>query len=111
MVNTRSQVNRENRTEQPEVDRFADDEDNIRVSDHYSGSYFSENDEETMKSIERGIERFRIEQRLQEMNKQIEELTSMVRALTEKMTNSRNENDQDARNIGTSYRSDNHLSS
>ena len=33
------------------------------------------------------------------MNRQIDELTSMVRALTEKVTNGREENGQNVRNI------------
>ena len=59
-----------------------------------------------MKSLERKHEKDKIEQRFQEMNKEIVELTSMVKAVTEKMTNSKKENDQNVRNIGTSLRSD-----
>ena len=40
------------------------------------------------------------------MNKQIGELTSMVRALTEKVTNSREENDPNVRNFRTFPHSD-----
>ena len=57
-----------------------------------------------MRSLEGDHEMFRIEQRFLEMNKQIGELTSMMRALTEKMTNSREKNEQNARNIETSLR-------
>ena len=106
MVNTRSQVKRENRTEIPDVDGFIDDDDNISVADHYSGSYFNDNDEETMRSLERDHERLRIEQWFLEMNKQIGELRSTMRALSEKVRNSRQENDQNVHSIGTSPRSD-----
>ena len=57
MVNTRSQVNRENRIEQAEVGRFTDDEDNVTVADHYKESLFIENDGGTMRSLERERER------------------------------------------------------
>ena len=53
MVNTRSQIERENRNEQSEVDRLADDDDDISVADHYSGRFFNENHEETMRSLEK----------------------------------------------------------
>ena len=108
MVNNRSQNIREIQNEQSVVNGFVDDEDKISVSDHYSGSCFNDNDGETMRSLERDHERFRIEQRFPEMNKQIEELTSIVRALTEKVTNSREEKDQNVHNLGTSPRSDNY---
>ena len=41
-----------------------------------------------------------------EMNRQISELTSIVRALTDKMSNSREENYRDVHNSETSVRSD-----
>ena len=66
MVNTRSQVNRESRSEQAEVDRFAGDDANSSVADHYSRSYTHENDGKTMRSLEREHERLRIEQRFLE---------------------------------------------
>ena len=49
MVNTRSQVLRENKIEHSEKDRFTDDDDNVSVADHYRESYFGENDGETMR--------------------------------------------------------------
>ena len=106
MVNTRSQINREIPSEQSVADGFVDDEDNTSVADHYSRSYFNEKDEETMRSQETDHETFRIEQRFLEINQQISELTSVVRALTEKVTNSREENIQNVHNFGTSMRSD-----
>ena len=48
MVNTRSQNNREIQNEQPVVDGFVDDEDNVSVADHYPGNYFNEDGEEAM---------------------------------------------------------------
>ena len=84
MANTRSQVLSENRVEQPEDDSFSDNDDNVSVADHYHESYFGENDEETMRLMKRDHERLRIEQRFIYMNRQIGELTSIVRALTEK---------------------------
>ena len=49
MVNTKSQANGENRIEQTEFDRLADDDDNVSVDDHYSGNYFQENNSESKK--------------------------------------------------------------
>ena len=106
MVNTRSQILRENRVEQTEEDRYPDNEDNISVADHYSGSYFNDYNDEAMRSQERDHERSRIEQRFLEMTKQIGELTSMVRALTEKVANSREESDPNVRNFRTLPHSD-----
>ena len=59
-----------------------------------------------MRSRKRVHERLSIEQRFLEMNKHIGELTSMVRALTVKGTNSREEDDQKVYKFGTSVRSD-----
>ena len=105
MVKTRSQVLRENRVEQTEEDRYSDNEDNISVADHYTRSYFNVYDDEALRSQERDHERYRIEQRFLEIG----ELTSMVRALTEKVTNSREESDPNVRNFTTLPHSDSHL--
>ena len=85
MVNTRSQVHRENRIEQAEIDGFTDDDDNVRVADDYQESYFSENDGESMRSHEK----LRIEQRFLDMNRQIGVLSSNVSVLTSKISNSK----------------------
>ena len=82
------------------------DDDKIGVADQYSGSYFNENDKVTMRSHERDHGRLCIEHGFLEMNKQIGELRRMVRAHTVKGTNSREENDQNVHNVGTSMRSD-----
>ena len=79
MVNIRSQVLIENRVEQSEDDRFSDNDDNVSVADHYRERYFGENDDDTMRSMERDRERLRTEQRFIVMNRQIGELTSIVR--------------------------------
>ena len=47
--------NRESRIELTEMDLFADDNDTVSVEDHYSGSYFLENIEETMRSLEKNM--------------------------------------------------------
>ena len=102
MVNTKSQVHRDNRIEQSEADSFTDDDDN--VADHYQERCFNENDGETMRSLERDHERLRIEQRFLDMNRQIGTLTSIVKALTEKMSNSKEGNSQDVLNSEMSTR-------
>ena len=57
-MNTRSQILRENRIELAEDDRLSDNDDNVSVADHYYESYTGENDDETMRSVERDHERF-----------------------------------------------------
>ena len=105
MVTTRSQSNRDNRIERTEMDTFSDDDDNISVADLYSRN-LQENNEEAMHSQERYHERHRIKPKFLDMNRQIGELTSMVRARTEKISNGREENGQNVRNIEMSLRSD-----
>ena len=106
MVNTRSRYNRESRIEQPEIDRHSDVDDDMSVADHYIENNFNDDIENDVRSIERDHEKHRIEQHFLEMNRQIGELTSIVRALTDKITNSREENGKDVLNPGTSTRSD-----
>ena len=95
MVNTRSRYSRESRIEQSGIDRCSDEDDNMSVTVHC-----------TEDNIERDHEKHRIEQRFLEMNRQIGELASIVRALTDKLTNSREENGRDVLNSETSTRSD-----
>ena len=59
-----------------------------------------------MREIERDHENHRFEQRFLEMNRQIGELTSIVRALTGRLSNGREENNRDVLNSETSARSD-----
>ena len=63
-----------------------------------------------MRSLERDYERLKIEQRFIDMNRQIGELTSIVKALTEKILNSKEGNNQDVLNTDASYRSDSVIS-
>ena len=48
------------------------------MADHYPGSYFNDQNDESLRQQERDHERYRIEQRFMGMNRQIGELTSMV---------------------------------
>ena len=59
-----------------------------------------------MRSLERDHKSLTKEQRFLDMNRQIREVTSIVKALTEKMTNYREENDQNDHNFRMSPRSD-----
>ena len=106
MISTRSQTLRENRIEQSEYNRLSDNDDNVSIPDHYRESYFDENDGETMRSMERDHERLRIEQRFIDMNRQIGELISSVRALTQKISTSKEGNHQVVLSSETSTRSD-----
>ena len=106
MVNTRSRYNRKSRIEQPEIDRHSDEDDDMSVADHYIENNFNDDIENDVRSIEKDHEKHRIEQRFLEMNRQIGELTSIVRALTDKITNSREDNGRDVLSPETSTRSD-----
>ena len=78
----------------------------MSVADHFAENIDGNEDLNGMREIERDHEKHRIEQRFMEMNRQISELTSIVRALTDKMSNSREENYRDVHNSETSVRSD-----
>ena len=106
MVNTRSGFNRESRFSREESNEYSGDEDNMSVADHFAENINGNEDLNGMREIERDHEKHRIEQRFMEMNRQISELTSIVRALTDKMSNSREENYRDVHNSETSVRSD-----
>ena len=107
MVNTRSGFNRESRFSREETNEYSGDEDNMSVADHFAENVNGNEGLNDMREVERDHEKHRIEQRFMEMNRQISELTSIVRALTDKMSNSREENYRDAHNSETSVRSDN----
>ena len=106
MVNTRSRFNRENRIEQSGTSRYSDDEDNMSVADHFGENVLENETENDMREIERDHENHRFEQRFLEMNRQIGELISIVKALTDRLSNSREENNRDVLNSETSARSD-----
>ena len=106
MVNTRSQFGREYRVEQPTSNGYSDNEDNNSVADQYPGIYFNDQNDESLRQQDGDHEYSRIEQRFIEMNRQIGELTSMFRALTEKVSNSREESDPNVRNLWTLPHSD-----
>ena len=67
----------------------------------------SDEESDIEEDYHRDHERLRIEQRFTDMNKQIGELTIIVRALTEKISTSKEGNHQDVLNSETSTRSDN----
>ena len=106
MVNTRSGFNRGSRFSREETNEYSGDEDNMSVVDHFAENGNGNEDLNDMREVERDHEKHRIEQRFMEMNRQISELTSIVRALTDKMSNSREENYRDVHNSETSVRSD-----
>ena len=106
MVNTRSGFNRESRFSREETNEYSGDEDNMSVVDHFAENVNGNESLNDMREVERDHEKHRIEQRFMEMNRQIGELTSIVRALTDKISNSREENYRDAHNSETSVRSE-----
>ena len=105
MVKTRSRFNKENRIEQSGTSRYSDDDD-MSVADHFGENILENETEIDMREIERDHENHRFEQRFLEMNRQIGELSSIVKALTDRLSNSREENNRDVLNSETSARSD-----
>ena len=105
MVNTRSRFNRESRIEQSGTSSYSDNEDNMSVADHFGENVLGNEFENDMREIERDHENHRFEQRFLEMNRQIGELTNIVKALTDRLSNSREENNRDVPNPETSARS------
>ena len=59
-----------------------------------------------MRSQKKDHERLRMEQKFLDMNRQIGKLTTIVKALTEKISNSKEGNNQDVLNSDTSTHSD-----
>ena len=106
MVNTRSRFNRESRIEQSGTSSYSDNEDNMSFADHFGENILENETENDMREIERDHENHRFEQRILEMNRQIGEFTSIVKALTDRLSNSREENYRDVLNSETSARSD-----
>ena len=100
MVTTRAQSNRDSRIEQTETDTSSNDDSITKVTDFSSRTYFPENIEELCHLMHR------MEQRFLDTNRQIGELTRIMRAHTEKTSNGKEENGQNVRNIETSLRSD-----
>ena len=68
---------------------------------NYREGYFGENDDGTMTSMERDHEKLSIKQSLIGLSRQIGDLTSIVRALTEKSSSSKEGNHQDVLNSET----------
>ena len=95
MVITRSRTLERNQAEQ--VETFSDNGSNTNFSDLCSRNHLCEPNEETVQAHERDCERISMEQRLMDMNHQILELTSMVRALAEK--NAFSNREESAQNV------------
>ena len=89
MVIRRSQSNRNKRIEQAEMDTFSDEKSNASNSDLYTRSHFTETNEISTRTDERDHEEIKIIQRFMDVNREIGELTIMVRAVTEKISNNR----------------------
>ena len=93
MIN-RSQSATDNRTDRIEMEEYSDNDSNGSMPDPNPRNFNVGINEEQMINQERDHERIRIEQRFNDMKRQIEELTSLIRTLTETITSSsRDEND------------------
>ena len=100
MVITRSQIDRTNEKEQIKIITFSDNESNSSSRDIYSNTRFADDNE--MNNADQGSdhEKVSIEQQFIDMNCQIGEMTSIVKALTETMTDRREENGQNFQTLG-----------
>ena len=100
MIITRSQIDRTNEKEQTKITTFSENESNSSPRDLYSNTRFADDNE--MNNADQGSdhEKVSIEQRFIDKNCQFGEMTSIVKALTETMTDSREENGQYFQTLG-----------
>ena len=80
------------------MNEFSDIDNNVSFPELYSRSQNSETNNENLSDQERDYQRIRIELRFSDMNRQIGELTSLVRTVKEKIaSNGREESDINVR--------------
>ena len=84
------------------MNEFSDNDNNVSFPEHYSRGQNSETNNENLSDQERDHQRIRIELRFSDMNRQIGELTSLVKTLTEKIaSNGREKSDRNVRRTRT----------
>ena len=81
MVNTRSQTSQDNQNREGEINDYDDNSSDMRLPEFSNRTFQLENNVKNFSEQEREHARIRIERRCNEMNKQIGELTSLVRTL------------------------------
>ena len=112
MIITRAQSASNNQANHTFMDEYSANDSDISLPGFSLQNINARNNNQQMIDCERDHERLRIEQGFNDMNRQIGELTSLVRALTEKIASSnRKENDTNTQRFRTPSHSDNHCCS
>ena len=84
------------------MNEFSDNDNNVSYPEHYWRGQNSETNNENLSHQERHYQTLRIELQFSDMNRQIGELTSLVKILTEKIaSNGREESDINVRRTRT----------
>ena len=91
MVNTRAQASQNKLPREDEMDDFDDNASDLSLPGIGSRTFEIENFDRNYEDQERDHERVGIERRFDEMSRQIDDLTSLVRTLTEKICSSNRE--------------------
>ena len=88
MVNTRAQASQNSLPRNDGMDESDDNSSDITLPDVGTRTFELQSNERNYDDLERDHERVCIERRFNDMNRQIGELTSLVRTLTEKISSS-----------------------
>ena len=108
MVTTRSQNTRNSKVENERMERANDNERETSFPDILAREQMNEIDNNDLLNRQHNTERNMIDQRFNEMNRQIGELTNLVLALTQQISsNPREEKGLDAATSSANCRSDN----
>ena len=91
MVITRCQSTTNNRTARMDMEKYSDNDSVVSLPTFNSRNYNVEINGEQMIKHERDHKRIRLEQRFNNMNRQIGEPTFVIRTLTEKISSSNRE--------------------
>ena len=117
MVDTRSRTARNTNSIMNGTDRYSDAENESSIPEVLTRKQMNEFDSGNLLDYRNESERHTVNQRFNEMNKQISELTNLVLALTGKISSNdkisssnREENDHNTVSIGHETRSDRGLS-
>ena len=108
MVTTRSRITRNSKVENERMERANDNERETSFPDILAREQMNEIDNDDLLSRQHNTETNMIDQRVNEMNRQIGELTNPVLALTQQISsNHREENGLDAATSSANSRSEN----
>ena len=86
MVNTRAQAPQNNLPREDEMDDFEDNTSDLSLAEICTHPFELVSNDQNYEDSERDFDRVRTERKFNEMNRQIGELTSLVRTLIEKVS-------------------------